>query len=104
VTGGAYTPVVLVFAKAFKLLEGSLRYHFTDQVSGGRHKRGFCADCGSRITGGETEVPQPWMGLTASSLDDSSWYRPQYDIFASHAQPWDLMDPALPKHEQYPPK
>jgi len=25
------------------------------------------------------------------------------DIFTSDAQPWDLMDPAIPKYEKYPP-
>jgi hypothetical protein len=25
------------------------------------------------------------------------------DIFVSDAQPWDQMDPAMPKFEQYPP-
>jgi hypothetical protein len=106
VTGGPYVPVVLVPAKAFRLTKGALRYHFTASAHGERHpnKRGFCADCGSRITGGETTKRLPWVGITASSLDDPSCFHAQYDIFTSHAQPWDLMDPKLPKHEQYPPK
>jgi hypothetical protein len=104
ITGGPYVPVVLVLAKAFKITKGALRTHFTEQVTGGRHKRGFCADCGSRITGAESDTPTRWVAVTASSLDDASWFRPQYDIFTSHAQPWDLMDPKLPKHEQYQPK
>jgi hypothetical protein len=105
VTGGPYTPVVLVKAKAFKLTQGSLRHHFTEKVNdGGPHKRGFCAECGSRITGGETERRLPWIAVTASSLDDPSWFRPQFDIFTSHAQPWDRMDPALSKHEEYQPR
>lgn len=106
VTGGPYIPVVLIPTKAFKLTTGSLRYHFTDTIRGKRHphKRGFCADCGSRITGGESKNPRPWMAVTASSLDDPSRFRAQFDIFATHAQSWDLMDPKLPKHDQYPPK
>jgi hypothetical protein len=35
-------------------------------------------------------------------LDDPSWFRPQMDIFISDAQPWDQVDPALPKFEKYP--
>jgi hypothetical protein len=106
VSGGPYVPVVLVPAKAFKITQGSLRYHFTDTVRGERHphKRGFCPDCGSRLTGGESNKPRPWMAVTASSLDDSSRYHAQFDIFVSHAQPWDLMDQQLLKHPLYPPK
>lgn len=102
VTGGPYSPVVLVPAEAFRLTRGVLRYHFTASLAGRKHKRGFCADCGSRISGGESDQPSAWVGLVASSLDDPSWFRPERDIFTSRAQPWDLMDPKLPKHEQYP--
>jgi hypothetical protein len=31
-------------------------------------------------------------------------FRPQYEIFGPDAQPWDKMDPAIPKYEQYPPQ
>jgi hypothetical protein len=30
-------------------------------------------------------------------------FQPQMDIFVSDAQPWDSMDPKLPKFEKYPP-
>ena len=41
------------------------------------------------------------VGINAGSLDDPSWFRPQFDIFASDAQPWDQMDPAIPKYDKY---
>lgn len=103
VSGGPYTPAVVVLSKAFKLTQGSLKYHFLPNAKGGRHKRGFCPECGSRITGGESDKPTRWVGVTASSLDDPSWFEPRFDIFAAQAQPWDLMDPRRPKHPQYPP-
>jgi hypothetical protein len=102
VTGGPYTPVIVIPLKAFKVTQGALRYHFTEKVNGGKHKRGFCGDCGSRLTGAETDQPGRWLAIAASSLDDPSWFQPRYDIFTSHAQPWDLMNPALPKHREYP--
>ena len=71
ITGGAYVPVVLLKAETFRLTRGVLRHHFTKSERMGRHKRGFCGDCGSRITS---------------------------------AQPWDLLDPARPKHSKYPPQ
>jgi hypothetical protein len=35
--------------------------------------------------------------IAAASLDDPSAYRPTLDFFTSHAQPWDPMNPELPK-------
>ncbi len=100
-SGGPYAPVVLVLSKAFKLTQGTPHYHLVRNVDGKMRKRGFCPDCGSRLTGAETEQAGRWLGVTASSLDDPSWFKPQYDIFVSQAQPWDLLDATLPKHEQH---
>lgn len=74
-------------------------------LAGRQHKSGFCADYGSRLTGGESdERPKNFIGITAGSLDDPSWFRLQMDFFVSDAQPWDHMDPAIPKHDPPVPK
>jgi hypothetical protein len=104
VTGGGFAAAIVVPAGSFRLTRGQLRYHFTPSIARGKHKRGFCGDCGSRLTGAEFEAePSDSVGILAGSLDDPSWFQPQMDIFVSDAQPWDQMDPALPKFEQYPP-
>jgi len=103
VSGGPYVPVVLLPSAAFRLTQGTLRHHFLPSEMGGLHKRGFCGDCGSRITGGESTEPRPWVGVTASSLDDPSRFQPKFDIFVSRAQPWDLLDPQRPQHDTYAP-
>ena len=73
-TGSGFSPAVLVPAEAFRVTRGQLRYHFTRSAAGGQHKRGFCAECGSLLTGGEnTERPTGVVGVTAGSLDDPSW-------------------------------
>jgi hypothetical protein len=78
------------------------RYHFTASAVMGHHKRGSCAECESRLTGGENrEGASPILGINAASLHDPSWSRPQYHIFTADAQPWDYMDPTLPKFEKY---
>jgi hypothetical protein len=66
-SGGAFTPVVYVPKKAFKFTQGSPARYFTPSEAGGYNKRGFCLECGSRISGGETA---DGIGVTASSLDD----------------------------------
>jgi hypothetical protein len=103
VSGGTGAPVIVVRKRAFRFTKGEPKYHFTQSIKRGNHKRGFCAECGSRLTGGETDRAMPIIAVTAGSLDDPSWYRPQHDAFISQAQPWDVRDPKLPKSEQYPP-
>jgi len=39
----------------------------------------------------------------ATSLDDPTIYKPGMDIYTSSAQPWDHMNPALPKIPKMPP-
>ena len=99
VSGGPYTPVVYVPAKAFRLTQGTLRHYSTPSEASGHNKRGFCPDCGSRITGAESERG---LGITASSLDDPSWFRAKMHLFTADAQPWDLLDPSIPSFPQYP--
>jgi len=97
-SGGPYSAVVYVPAKAFKITKGSPRYYNTPSQAVGHNKRGFCPECGSRLFGGATDEGQ---GIAASSLDDPSLFHPQFDIFTSDAQPWDHMNPKLPKFEKY---
>lgn len=99
-SGGAYTPVVYVPAKAFRITKGTLRHYSTPSVANGHNQRGFCADCGSRLTGAESERG---IGIAASSLDDPSWFRAKMDLWVADAQLWDALDAELPKFDQYPP-
>jgi hypothetical protein len=101
--GGPYAAAMLVPSKSFKVTRGTPRYYTTPSAAGGTHTRGFCPECGSRLLG-VVDPASPRIGITASSLDDPSWFTPQMDIFTSDAQPWDHMNPALPKFEQYPPR
>jgi hypothetical protein len=98
--GGAYTPVVYLPAKAFRITKGALSHYSTQSERGGENKRGFCAGCGSRVTGAESERG---IGVTASSLDDPILFKPSMHLWVCDAQPWDLLDSDLPKHDKYPP-
>jgi hypothetical protein len=100
-TGSGYTPVFYVPAKAFKITKGTPKYYETKSEMVGENKRGFCPECGSRLFGGETEQGQ---GITASSLDDPSLFKPQFEIWTSDAQPWDAIDAKVPKFGKYAPQ
>lgn len=100
VSGGAYSAVVYIPLERFKITKGALHHYSTPSEAMGQNKRGFCPDCGSRISGGETELG---IGVLAASLDDPSLFRPQMDIFVSDVQHWDVLESTLPKFEKYPP-
>ena len=97
ISGGPYAPAVVFPFRAFKITKGELQRYATSSVSGGHNLRGFCSQCGSRLTGAENPE-RGIIAVTASSLDDPGLFKPQMDVFVSEAQAWDLMDPELPKH------
>ena len=76
-SGGPYTPVVYMPAKAFHITRGELRHYSTPGESSGHNLRGFCTECGSRLTGAESERG---IGITASSLDDPSGFQPKMHL------------------------
>ncbi len=100
VTGGPYTPVVYVPANAFHITKGTLRHFATESEASGQNLRGFCADCGCRLTGAQSERG---IGITASSLDDPSWFKAKMNLWLCDVQNWDLVDQTLPGFEKYPP-
>jgi hypothetical protein len=83
-------------------ITGKVKYHDIKAESGNTLTRGFCPECGARLFGKTSGMPDLVM-ITAGSLDDPSQYMPSMDIFTASAQPWDHMNPALPKFPKMPP-
>jgi len=103
VSGGPYAPVLVFPLVAFKITKGELKRYATTRLSGKPNWRGFCANCGSTLTDGEN-AERNTIGVIATSLNDPSWFKPAMDIFVCDAQPWDIMDPQLPKYQEYAPR
>ena len=99
--GSAYASCLMVPASDFRLT-GEPKYYTVTANSGYPIARGFCSECGSHVLA-EMPYKARIIIIHAGSLDDPSWHRPAVDIFASRAQPWDHMDPDLPKFPQLPP-
>lgn len=91
--GGPYSPVVYLPKTAFSVVHGELNHYWTQSSAGGQNKRGFCPECGARISGAETEES---IGILASSLDDPSLFSPQFNIYVADAQPWDAIPTDIP--------
>jgi hypothetical protein len=100
-TGGAYASVLLVPRNAVKIT-GEVKYYDVKGGSGNILSRGFCPTCGSRLFG-KPEVRPELLSIMAGSLDDPSSHRPAMDIYTASAQPWDYMNPELPKFPKMPP-
>jgi hypothetical protein len=95
-SGGAFIPVLAVPKNSPALIQGTPRQFTVTADSGHPTIRVFCGDCGSPLYGLPSSAPDIVM-IRAGSLDDPSSFRPTEDIYTAIAQPWDYMDPALPK-------
>jgi hypothetical protein len=83
-------------------ITGDVKYYDVTGESGNMVSRGFCATCGTPLCGKGALLPD-LLGIRAGSLDNPSWYRPGMDIYTASAQPWDYMNPGLPKFPKLPP-
>jgi hypothetical protein len=100
-SGSAYAAVLAVPGATFRVIQGSPKYFDLTADSGRITRRAFCGECGSALFG------RPGLGgdivtIRVGSLDDPSTYRPTRDIYTGSAQPWDYMNPTLPKSAQLP--
>lgn len=100
-TGGAMASLLAVPADSLAIT-GKPKYFSVKGESGQSVDRGFCPDCGTPLISKAGALPGV-VFIKAGTLDDPSWYKPTFDIFTSSAQPWDHMDPALPKFPKMPP-
>jgi hypothetical protein len=87
--------------EAVKITQGEPKYYTAQSDSGETVSRGFCPECGSGLFSKLSASPEV-LGLKAASLDDPSWFRPAIDIYTDSAQPWDAMNPDLPKVPKMP--
>jgi hypothetical protein len=99
-TGTAYAAAILVPRDAVSIA-GEVKYYDVIGDSGKIVGRGFCPNCGSRLFGARENAD--FISIQAGSLDDPSWFEPQLNLYVASAQPWDYLNPELPKFAQFPP-
>jgi hypothetical protein len=101
-SGSAYNAAMRVPAAGFRVTRGAPKFYVKTADSGNTVSRAFCPECGSPLFLQVSARPD-LVGIRVGTLDDPSIFRPEADIFVNSAQPWDHMDPALPKYATYPP-
>lgn len=70
---------------------------------GTRKQRAFCPTCGAPVYMTFPDMPDVFVA-SAASLDDPTRFRPQLIMWTAAAQPWDQVDPDLPRFEKLPPR
>jgi hypothetical protein len=62
--------------------------------------RGFCGRCGSSLT----FTGDDWtdVAVTAASLDDTSFVKPESNVYLDHRQPWVIIDESLRCYDKLP--
>ena len=96
-SGSAYLAAVIVDRTTFHFTQGSPTSYAVTAANGMTKRQGFCARCGAPVVVMLDERPHI-IAITVGSLDDPEMYRPLADMWVASAQPWDCMDPAVPKY------
>lgn len=93
--GAAYFPGLFVPAAAFTVT-GHYKEYATVAASGNTVYRAFCHECGTSLFGRNSGFADR-RPVSAATLDDPGIYSPKKDMWVADAQPWDFMNPDLPK-------
>lgn len=100
-SGGPFSSFTVVPAESFTIIQGEPKIYATESEMGGKNHRGFCADCGSPLTSKPEGAPGI-VGIFTSSLDDTSIFNLQMEVWVSDARPLDHLNFAIPNFEKYP--
>jgi hypothetical protein len=95
-TGGPFAAEIYVPAGSVNL-EGRLSRYSRIGDSGKSVHRHFCARCGSVVLTTFESAPEH-VCLKACSLDDPADLKPEFHLYVSSKQPWDVIRDELPQH------
>ena len=84
IAGSAFITSVLV-PEGSVTVNGELKSYKVKADSGNGITRNFCPICGTKIM---VELDGGVVGVSYTTLDDSSWLEPAIEFYTSKAQPW----------------
>lgn len=97
-SSSGYVALFWAWSDSFEFTTGMPEWHKCHGSSGKEVSRGFCSKCGSPVATRLAVLPYV-VGVAASSLDDISVFRPEYETWVSRVQSWDVLDSSLAKLE-----
>lgn len=69
--------------------------------SGSTITRYFCPTCGSSIYIDGSNF-ENIVGIAIGTVDDSSWFKPEFIVYNKRKPDWDFMDKSVPTYEEMP--
>jgi hypothetical protein len=93
--GAPHLAIMFVPASALTIT-GDYKEFATLAASGNTVYRAFCPACGTSLFGRNSRFTEI-RPVSAATLDDPSVFKPEKDIWVTDSQPWDYMNPDLPK-------
>jgi hypothetical protein len=82
-------------------MTGTVKGFTSTTDSGATATRGFCPECGGRISYKSSGIPGI-LAITAGSMDDPNAITPSISVYHKRHVSWDHLDPALPVFEAGP--
>ena len=101
-TGSAFSILVAVPKESVRIEGHGLAAFESVGASGWPVTREFCSGCGSPILS-DVAITPDLLWIRGGTLDDRSWLRPQMNIWCDSAQPWVLLERAIPGFAKNPP-
>jgi hypothetical protein len=85
-SGSAFAVIVALPAAALAITGDVTTYDSKGDSGQGKHLR-FCPSCGSPVASNVDVIPDLMM-VRSGSLDDSSWVKPEMEIYCDDKQSW----------------
>ncbi|MBK6657032.1 MAG: GFA family protein [Proteobacteria bacterium] len=95
-TGGGGAVNAVFHISTVRFIRGEPKFHESTGTTGHKTYRGFCAECGSPLAAKAAVFPEI-HGISVASLDDPGRIELDANIWTGSVQPWDSLNPELPK-------
>lgn len=83
-------------------IKGKTKSYDSLTDSGSTVTRHFCPTCGSRLFG-INSASKDIIGVAVGTLEDSSWFKPDFIVYNKRKPHWDFMDERVPTFDGMPP-
>jgi len=90
------------FEKEAVSIEGETSNYDSKTDTGSIITRYFCSNCGSRLFG-TSNVATNIIGVSAGTLEDSSWFKANAIVYDKRRPKWDIMAKDIPTFKEMPP-
>jgi hypothetical protein len=95
-SGSGDSASLIMSASSVRPLRGECKEFAIAGESGNIAVREFCGACGTPLFA-RSLARLDLLVVKAASHDDPSWFAPEADFWVESAQPWDHMNPRIPK-------